>query len=210
MSTGPGIFTKAIAVGGAALGGILFCDRLKHARNELGRIDHANVAEDYMHHAMEEFYDYSGNDTLNGIKHKLFNPIRLHCITRPLTYIKGFASMIKDNLVPLGLMFLGLTYAFNGSPLSIIAKTGNILGKGCTGMFIGLKAVGGAACKVIGSGLYSLWSKSPSIASSGPKGILAGAAAIGIGLYALHRFKRELTGENQNEFFHGLKSGDHH
>lgn len=206
MSTPPtSILPKIFALGGAAIGGLLLRDRYVHEKGLLKKQFYDTMREDYLSHSREAFFDYSGNETLTNIKHKLFNPQNTHFIRLPWIYVKGFARLVKDNLIPLGLMLVGLTYAFNGSLLGVFGKAGQgVATLGKTGGSI-LGTVSKALAGVAYSGAKSLFGNMPSFAKLTPKSILAVVSAMSLGMYALHRFKRELTGENRSDFFDGLK-----
>ncbi len=200
MSTSPGIISKIAAFGGAALGLTMINDNRQLASQESTREEEQMFIDDSIEHMMEKMRDYSGNETLTRIKHRLFEPGNFHFIRRPIIHVKHFIGLLKDNLIPLSLAVIGLTYGCN------LSLTGIARNLGISGRFVGKNSWRGVA-----NVSKAVWEVSrPArqylascfrMPSVGHKGTLAITSSLGICLYALHRFKCELTGENQEDAF---------
>src|SRR5438128_2590739 len=88
-------------------------DQFTHHNQEAGIHEAHMVEEDHLSEAIEHMGDGgSGYDRMNSWNHWLFDKSNFHFIRRPLVYLKQFGSMIWDNIIPIGLMTVGLTYGF--------------------------------------------------------------------------------------------------
>ncbi len=165
------------------------------------------VEEDHLSEALEHMGDGgSGHDTLNTWNHWLFNKSNFHFIRRPLIHLRQFGSMLWDNMIPLGLMGIGLTYGFNLSIGGVLSTAF----RGLSGLFSGVRLVGGQIFGAMGELIRGAWPglrpllRLPNV--GGAKGIMALTALGALGLYTLHKFKRVVTGEEQEERLNYLHS----
>lgn len=177
----------------------------------------ADVQEDHMvrHDYMEHMLHVKGTSGspysgLNGFVHWLFDPTRFHFIKRPWVHLKGYANILFENIVPLGLSFIGLTWAFNGKVSRNLLKVGSFLGSA--------GRLAGNALKLLGHGLMSVLTQVPwgtmgrglATMAKTPQGALTLTSAVGMGLYWLHMLSKEIRGVNQQEALNFLKdSGSH-
>lgn len=200
------VFVKGLALGAAAMGFGLLNGARRHEDYEAGlHVEHM-VDDDHWHHTMETMGDYSPYTGLNALKHKIFDPSIWHFIKRPWIHIKSYAGLFMDNLVPIGLMFVGLTYAFNGSILGNLSKMANLLGRGGRLVFNSLSQVGKSLWELTYRSMpHDLLPRIAKAIPKDPKGILAVASAVGMGLYTMHLFKREVTGENHLDAMNYLR-----
>lgn len=201
-----GILPKAIAIGGALLGLSLMQGERHHAGIHAAKHEHHMIQDDYMEHMMHSMGDYSPYPWLNRIKHWLFHPANTHFIRRPLIHLQSYFNLVWDNLLPIGLMTVGLTYAFNGSLIGVGRTVGNALFKIGKGIGSGFAQLGKALWTLSEPFRNNFSFKLPQLS---PKGIVAAATGLGLLGYGMHKFKRELTEENQLDVFNALKPPGH-
>jgi hypothetical protein len=195
---------KIAALGTAALGFTMLKDNNEFTAHEAGLNDHHMVEHDYLAHAYHTSGDYSPYSTLNHIKHSIFTPTNWHCIRRPLVYIKAYADLLWNNIVPIGLSFVGLTWLFGGS----VPKNLTYCAKKTAGA-VGMAGRGVASLSTAAVDVYrrSGWRMPrPNLDSKGK--LMVGLAGA-MGLYVLHKFKRELTDENKLEAMNYLQRSGH-
>jgi hypothetical protein len=152
------------------------------------------VTNDYLGHAQEAFYDGPDTTGMLWLKHQIEDPANWHWFKRPMMYIEGALSTVWDNIIPLGLGFVTLTWMLDKSPLKVLGQAADITGHVLGGIGSMLKTVGGAAWDVMKPMLHI-----PGINNFTSRGVLATAAAVGMVLYSLGQFTKVLTGQQKDE-----------
>lgn len=205
-SPSSGLLPKALAIGGALLGLSLMSGERHHAAIHASKHVHHMVEDDYMHHLLHSMEDYSPYPWLNRLKHWLFHPANTHFIRRPLIHLQSYLGLVWDNLLPISLMTVGLTYAFNGTLIGVARTVGNALFKTAKGIGTGFAQLGKALWTLSEPFRQNITFKIPQLS---PKGIVAVATGLGLLGYGMHKFKREITEENQLDTFNVLRPPGH-
>ncbi len=203
--SGPGstMLPKVAALALSAFGFKMLKDGAAFTHSESYRMEEVMTNQDRYDNLMNSMSYYSPNQPLlSRLHHWLLNPERLHTWTRPLIHVRNAAQFVWDNIIPIGLIGLGVTYAFELSIRNIAQHVGSGLSAvaGATGATF--KTVGGSLWNVVGQPLWTSlmgadWGGTLSKLS--PKHWLSLAAMGGLGIWFAHQFKREITGENIEE-----------
>lgn len=192
--------SKVLGLATAAAGLLLVNDNRKFSSAQATIEEHHMVEEDHYQHMFHSAADYSNRGTLMRLKHWVFNPANTHFIRRPLVHVYNFVEMLRQNFIPLAITFSGLAFGFNWN----LAKMAQGIGKGLVTLFgknSFVRRFAGGFFSALGTFFKPVTQAIMKLPYKMPKGptLLATAALGAMGLFYMHEFKREITGENRDK-----------